>query len=169
MPKESEKIIWWAIFCCIAFMLSPDFTVASKNAADLPVKEVKQLHQYITKKNPYTGWELWPGTKKMYPGKQPHGAFSTTYVNDIAMKSLNAGDKKFPQGSIIVKENYTAAKELTAITAMYKVDGYNLLTGDWYWLKFKPVGGVEAEGAVESCIGCHSAMVDKDWVFTDKP
>jgi hypothetical protein len=169
MNKKDEKTISRLIFCCLALMLLPGFATAGGNETDLPVKEVGQLHQYITEKNPYTGWKLWPGTTKLYPGKQPHGAFLTTYVNNIALKSLNEGDKKFPQGSIIVKENYTAAKELAAITVMYKVDGYNPLTGDWYWLKFKTDGSVEAEGAVTSCIGCHSAMVDKDWVFTDKP
>lgn len=153
----------------LALTLPPSLCLAESNGNGLPVKKVGQLYQYISEKNPYTGWQLWPGTHQMFPGKRPHGAFLTVYVNDTALNSLNAHEKKFPQGSIIVKENYTAAKKLDAITAMYRVKGYNPMGGDWYWLRYTSEGKIQAEGQVTSCIGCHSAMITRDWVFTKKP
>ncbi len=169
MHKDTGKMVSALIATALALTLLPAFAMAAGNKAELPVKKVGQLYQYLSKTNPYTGWQLWPGTQKFYPGKRPHGALLTNYVNDIALKSLIAGDKKFRQGSIIVKENYTADKKLFAVTAMYKVDGYNPMGGDWYWLRYSPTDGIQAQGQVTSCIGCHSAMVSQDWVFTKKP
>ena len=138
-------------------------------AADQPVENVKNLRRYISSENPYTNWSLWPGKKKLYSGTQPHGAFLTTYVNDIALEALKTGRGEFPQGSIIVKENYSKEKKLGAVTVMFKVEGYNLDAGNWYWLKYQPDGPVEAEGKVDSCINCHRAKMAADWVFTSKP
>lgn len=169
MRNKAEKLVSTLTALALACILSPALALAGGNQSELPVKKVGELYQYISRGNPYTGWQLWPGTHKMFPGRRPHGAFLTVYVNDIALKSLKAGEKKFPQGSIIVKENYTAARKLDFITAMYRVDGYNPMGGDWYWLKYSPKGGVEAQGKITSCIGCHSAMITRDWVFTKKP
>ncbi|MEJ2691245.1 MAG: cytochrome P460 family protein [Deltaproteobacteria bacterium] len=169
MRKDPGKIISILIVASVAFTMLITSSLAGENKTELPGKKDGELYQYISKTNPYTGWQLWPGTHKLYPGKRPHGAFLTNYVNDIALKSLKVGDKKFPPGSIIVKENYNKAKKLVVITAMYKVDGYNPMGGDWYWLKYTPEGKIEAEGTVTSCIGCHSSMISEDWVFTKKP
>ena len=169
MRKDTGKIIAPLMIASVAFFMLPLLALAGENKAEPPVKEVGQLYTYISKTNPYTSWQLWPGTHKLYPGKRPHGAFLTNYVNDIALKALNDGKKTFPDGSIIVKENYTADKKLNAVTAMYKVKGYNPMGGDWYWLRYTPDGKIEAQGQVTSCIGCHSAVITKDWVFTKKP
>jgi hypothetical protein len=169
MRKNIGKLVLPLIVSALALTLLSALAMADGNRDELPVKEVGKLQQYISETNPYTGWQLWPGTHKMYPGKRPHGEFLTTYVNDIALQSLHKGEAKFPLGSIIVKENYTADKKLDAVTVMYKVDGYNPMGGDWYWLRYNPAGIVEAQGQVTACIGCHSAMITKDWVFTQKP
>ncbi|MFO7607134.1 MAG: cytochrome P460 family protein [Desulfurivibrionaceae bacterium] len=161
-----EKKALSIIAMAAVFMIS---TASFSLADQLPVKNVDDLKDYITDKNPYTDWQLWPGTEKLYEGTQPHGAFLTTYVNDIALERLQADKDKFPNGSIVVKENYNKQKELAAVTAMYKVKDYNPSDGDWYWIKYLPNGEVEAEGKVGSCIRCHSKMKSKDWVFTVKP
>jgi hypothetical protein len=124
------------------------------------------MWRHITKNEPYKEWDLWPGTKKMYKGTQPHGAYLTTYVTRGAKQAIEGKKGKFSQGAIIVKENYTPDKTLAAITVMYKANGYNSEAGDWFWAKYKPDGTIDAEGAVASCIRCHSRASDNDWVFT---
>jgi hypothetical protein len=152
-----------------ALFLAPARCPAGADEAKLPVDNVKDLQHYITSENPYTDWQLWPGKEKLYEGSQPHGAFLTTYVNNIAMEALQAGKKEFPQGTILVKENYNRDKKLAAVTVMYRVQGYNPAAGDWYWLKYLPDGKVAAEGKVASCIDCHKRFKSDDWVFTERP
>ncbi|MDW7773914.1 MAG: cytochrome P460 family protein [Desulfobulbaceae bacterium] len=150
-----------------ALLLAP--SIAPAESGNLPVEDAKDLQNYISRENPYTEWELWPGTEKMYKGTEPHGVLLTTYVNDIALDALREGKDVFPQGAIIAKENYTGDRKLTALTVMYKVEGYNPDGGDWYWLRYQADGTVDAEGKVRPCINCHRAKQDQDWVFTAKP
>jgi len=124
------------------------------------------MWRHISKDEPYTKWELWPGTEKMYKGSQPHGAFLTTYVTKGARQAIEGKKGRFANGAIIVKENYKPDKTLAAITVMYKANGYNSEAGDWFWAKFQPDGTIDAEGKVASCIKCHSAKADNDWVYT---
>ena len=126
------------------------------------------LWKYLTKDEPYTKWDLSPGTMKMQKGMEPHGAYVTIYVTKGAKKAIEKKKGKFTQGNIIVKENYSPDKNLAAVTVMYKAIGYNPEAGDWFWAKFQPDGTVDAEGKVKGCINCHSKVSDNDWVFTGK-
>jgi hypothetical protein len=122
---------------------------------------------HITIHKPYKNWDKWPGKGEMYPGKEPHGAFLTTYVNEAALdsiKKLNGMADK----SIIVKENYDSNKTLMAITVMYKVKDYNKDGGDWFWAKYDPKFNILAEGKVEGCLKCHGSTKDNDYIFTGK-
>ena len=167
MPKKIFYSHAGLITSLSLFLLS---AVCSAGAVtQLPVEKVEDLKNYITATSLYTNWKFWPGTGKFYKGSRPHGAYLTTYVNDIALQALLSGRDTFPQGSIIVKENYTDDKQLNAVTVMYRVNGYNPSGGDWYWLKYGADGKVLEEGKVLSCIGCHSAVRSKDWVFTARP
>ena len=115
-------------------------------------------------------WALWPGKGKMYKGQHPHGAFLTTYINEIAANALNSGVKDMPKGSIIIKENYMPDKKLGAITVMEKTgDGKD----DYFWVKYMPDGTVAVKevekdgkkmsvtlaGTPKGCVGCHVASV----------
>lgn len=124
------------------------------------------MWKYISKDEPYTKWDLWPGKGKMFEGTEPHGALLTVYVTKGAHKAISKNKGKFTQGNIIVKENYKPDKTLAAITIMYKAKGYNPEAGDWFWAKYNPDGTVDKEGKVGGCIKCHSAKADNDWVFT---
>jgi hypothetical protein len=124
------------------------------------------LWTYITKTSPYTGWELWPGKGKFYEGTEPHGILLTTYANDVAQHAVKYHLPKYPDGSIIVKENYTPAKTLAAVTVMQKIKGYNPSAGDWFWVKYGPDGTIMKEGKVGGCIKCHTDAKKTDYVFT---
>jgi len=137
-------------------------------AADgmLPKTDGAAVYQYITKTNPYQQWALFPGKGKLYVGKHPHGAFLTTYVNDQALKGIQDKAGTLPDGSIIVKENYSPEKKLAVVTVMYRTHGYDPNAGDWFWAKYKVDGSILAEGKVNSCIGCHATKIENDWIFT---
>ena len=133
----------------------------------MPMPSAGDLRHHIIGQEPYKTWKLWPGKGMMYEGTEPHGAFLTTYVNDIALNSIEA-KKGMQNNSIIVKENYTPDKKLAAVTVMYKVKGYNPGGGDWFWAKYDPGFKVLAEGKVEGCINCHGKVKDNDYIYSGK-
>ncbi len=133
---------------------------------ELPIPDGAALYRYITEEDNYRAWRMWPGRGELYPGSAPHGAFLTTYVTDAAHSAVQDKTGSIPQGSIIVKENYTADKELSSFTVMYKVMDFNPAENDWFWAKFLPGGGIEAEGRVQGCIDCHGKRRDNDFIYT---
>jgi hypothetical protein len=130
-----------------------------------PGADAGELANYITRQNPYDSWELWPGKGKFYKGREPHGALLTTYVNDIALRSIRE-KSGMADGSIVVKENYTADKKLAGITVIYKIKGYNPPGGDWFWAKYTPQWAVEVSGKVKSCLECHGIREANDYIYS---
>ncbi len=109
---------------------------------------------------------MWPGKGAFYPAELPHGAFLTTYVTDAVFSDIQGKKGAISDGGIIVKENYTPAKQLEALTVMYKVKGYDAANNDWFWVKYTADGSIEAEGRPEKCLQCHSRQRDNDFLFT---
>lgn len=110
----------------------------------------------------YQSWGLWPGTTRLYSGEEPHGMLLTTYVNETAGSALGGS---LPDGSIVVKENYTPDSTLVAVTVMMKVDGYNPEHADWLFAKYQPDGGVDAFGRAAGCQACHAGAEGGDYLF----
>lgn len=133
---------------------------------EMPAANGKALWDYLKMEKYAKHWKMWPGKKALYPGKEPHGALLTTYVNKIAYEAIKEKRGMFSDGSIIVKENYTADKKLAALTVIYKVKGYNPEAGDWFWAKYLPDGKVAAEGKVDACIQCHGMQKANDYIQT---
>jgi len=148
------------VFGAVATAAEP----AKEPGCPLPVGQA--VVEYITVSNPYQQWNLWPGKEQFYPGRHPHGSLLTTYVSPLAFYAIEGKGGAIPETAFIVKENYTAEKELAAVTVMYKVEGYNPEGGDWFWLKYTPDGRIEKEGKVAGCIGCHAAAQGNDWLLT---
>lgn len=124
------------------------------------------LWELLTKMNYSKKFKMWPGKTSFYEGTEPHGALLTTYVNIPAFMGIAGKKGTLPEGSLIVKENYSADKKLMAITIMYKARAYNPDAGDWFWAKYAPDGKIEAEGKVEACIKCHASKKDNDYIMT---
>jgi hypothetical protein len=122
----------------------------------------RTLWKHMNQDEPYAEYSFWPENVGLVKGNAPHGEFIKTFVNDRALKPKGP---HFPDGSVIVKENYTADSTLAKLTVMYKAKGYNPEGGDWFWAVYEPDGAVKAEGKVQSCIGCHTVRKDKDFVF----
>ena len=148
-------------------MIVPTQQLAFGFNTSMPMPNGGDLRQHIIGQEPYKKWSVWPGKGKMVKGTEPHGAIITVYVNDIALGSIEAG-KGMSNNSIVLKENYTPAKKLAAVTVMYKVKGYNPDGGDWFWVKYKPDFEIEAEGKVGMCLGCHTGAKSNDYLYTGK-
>ncbi|MCX8031519.1 MAG: cytochrome P460 family protein [Thermodesulfovibrionales bacterium] len=138
--------------------------IPSESTITEPGADPEKLLEYITTYYPYRLWSLWPNKGKLYKGTEPHGALLTTFVNDTALDSIKK-KKGMQDGSIIVKENYTADKKFISLSIMYKIKGYNPEGGDWFWAKYSPDGKTEAYGKVKGCIACHSQKKDNDFIF----
>ena len=128
----------------------------------MPGPNAEEFWTYITKTSPYTEWKFWDDFSGLQPGNSPHGDFVKVYVNDIL---YNADSTPVPYGSIQVKEAYNKDKKMTAITVMYKVEGYNPDAGDWYWARFSTDGRGGPEGKVNMCIGCHRPKANNDYIY----
>ena len=140
-------------------------TTPSESQFSEPGADATALYRYITRYNPYNSWNLWPGKGKFYRGTEPHGTLLTTYVNQPAYFSAR-GKKVMAEGSMIVKENYTADKKFSALSVMYKIPGYNPSAGDWFWASYDAYGKVLSSGKAEACINCHKQRQDNDYNFT---
>ncbi|SDB08903.1 Cytochrome P460 [Desulfonatronum thiosulfatophilum] len=158
-----------AIGLMLAFFLIPALVWATEKSKEMPQAEGKDFLSYITEVNPYHDWELWPGTEKMYEGSEPHGVRLTTYVNEKALKGIEEGmlEEGMPDGSIIVKENYSAEEELINVTTMYKKEGFNPEAGDWFWIVHTADKQVENAGKIEMCISCHRQVEHRDYLFIE--
>lgn len=137
----------------------------ASESASAPDTTAEALWNHLTTAGYATNWEMWPGKSRLYTGGEPHGMLLTTYVNDIAHGGLSNGATMLPAGAIVVKENYTPDSTLAAVTAMYKVPGYDPAHNDWFWFKRLANGTIEASGRVAGCQDCHRQAVT-DFIMT---
>lgn len=112
----------------------------------------------------YTKWDLLPGHEEMEAGRSPHGAFHSVYISPNMAEAIPV-DGSYPDGSILVKENFEGDQSLGAYTVMVKLDGYNPEGGNWFWAKYTADGSVEMEGRADMCLDCHKARSDADYVM----
>lgn len=125
----------------------------------------------------YQAWTRWPGLGDQYQGQEPHGATLTTYVNDIALQALEAGDAIMPAGAIVIKDNFGPDGQLAAVTTMYKAAaGYNPDHNDWFFTKHLASGeldqtpdGMAMEGRLLGCQSCHLQARDLDYLINSRP
>ena len=127
----------------------------------------EDLRKLIYEQTPYQEWALWPDKGKLFKGVEPHGVYVTVYVNDTALESIKNA-KGMDDNSIVLKENYSADKQLVSVTVMQKVKGYNLEGADWFWVKFSPDLKVTDEGKVTMCLSCHTDAKTNDYIYTGK-
>jgi hypothetical protein len=155
------------LLCCLAALLAGCAKKIEPILPPLTKAEISgdRLWKRITVDTDYDIYASWPGMKGMRPGQSPHGKFHEVYINATLATALPIASKTAPNGSIIVKENFTADKKLSNVTVMAKVSGYNPEDGDWFWAKYDPEGKVIVEGEVETCYQCHEGVKDNDYAI----
>lgn len=124
------------------------------------------LWDRITLENPYINYGYFNNQEGMLPGQSPHGVLHKIYVNRELLESIPVSET-VPNGSIIIKENYTPDRELDKITVMAKIEGYNPEHNDWFWAAYSSEGEVLVEGTPGGCISCHQGMKSNDYIIVE--
>lgn len=123
------------------------------------------LYAAITEDDPYSSWESWPGYEGKHTGFSQHGDDHIIYINEIIADALPLESAEIPVGGIIVKENFSDAEGLIALTVMVKLEGFDEESGNWYWGKFTLQDGEKVCGKIEDCISCHVSMKQNDYLM----
>ena len=152
---------------------SPATAQSGSRAGQSAQKFETRMWQWLARSK-YQQWAHPQGQNgDFYPGKSPHGMFLKMYLNSTAA----ADQGHFPQGSVIVKENFSPDKKLMSVTVMYRTKKYDPEHGNWWWAKYMPngmiakappeKGSMRLVGKVKPCIMCHSGADGDDMVFTN--
>lgn len=174
----NKKMLLTAMILSGAIFLNP--VQAAPFGGEEDVAYSKVLWKKLTKAG-LAGDNAIHGTP--YTGQAPHGAILDTLYGAVTVQRQT--------GAVIVKRNYGGegvsketvandpAKYLKAVTVMYKREGYDPETQDWFWVKYKPDGslhsnpkgmmlaGKVAKGMPKGCIACHTAAPGGDFVFNN--
>lgn len=97
------------------------------------------------------------------------------YMNKAATDAFTTNSSSFPVGSVIVKQKTIhgdfdklggrGQEADTGVGGMVKrPSGYDPKNGDWEYFYFENPKKVEG-GRISSCVQCHAAAKDKDYVF----
>jgi len=152
-------VLFVAVSLAFAGWVSAQTKIAPNGAA---------VWDFLKKADYAKKWKMWPDSKPMHKGVDPHGALLNVYVNDAALKGITAKKGKLPVESMVVIDNFKADKKLENIDVMYKIKGFNPTDGDWFWAQFSPDGKVIEEGKIDECIRCHAAQKTNDYVYSSK-
>lgn len=130
---------------------------------------------------------LWPriqALQRTHAGMLDTNAYQTgsrtvdTYTTDLANLPANEAIRKaggivqarhYPNGALVIKENFNARRVPTGVTAMLKLTGYDRADRDWVMAAYTPTGKVVAYGKIASCIACHAIVTKQDFVFAPPP
>ena len=115
----------------LALMVSCDRPQPEPDLPPLTVGEISAdaLWSRISVESDYADYSFWPGHEGENPGQSPHGPVHRIYVNRTLLESLPAASRIAPNGSVIVKDNLNAARELEA---RHDLEGSGLGIGGLY-------------------------------------
>jgi len=109
-----------------------------------------------------------PGRAKAH---NPHADYYChVYITPIvpAQETMESGKGVYPAGTVIVKQKFLDAegKKPALFTVMRKMKpGYDKEHGDWeYSIVDSTAERVFSRGKTDSCIGCHAAYKETDYV-----
>jgi hypothetical protein len=96
--------------------------------------------------------------------------FGVVYANALANDAFKSlGEKRFPPGSIIVREKLAKADDTQPqlLTAMIKRSrGFNPKANDWEFLMIDgTMSKILEQPKQGSCIKCHASQKQRDFVF----
>ncbi|MFN3202043.1 MAG: hypothetical protein ACE366_26795 [Bradymonadia bacterium] len=76
------------------------------------------------------------------------------------------GDFDIPAGAMLVKPQFNADGDPTALTVMAKVgEGFDNGAEDWWWARIENDGTASFTGQVDFCINCHQPRANIAWLF----
>jgi hypothetical protein len=114
------------------------------------------------------GYKRWPkNNRRAIPPRasDPHDSSKQIYVS----KPLKTGQKRYPVGTIIVKEgSQPGTKFVKLIAIMRKVRGFNRQHNDWQFIEWSRGTAGERFSEVargEVCYSCHVGARSRDYVW----
>jgi hypothetical protein len=108
-------------------------------------------------------YKSWTAESAPHPSAGPHGATVRTFLNDLVLQSLAAGNAAHPTGSALVKELYFNGTTVQGWAVEVKVQDDSAGGRGWYWWEGEGLSGL----GNPTCTGCHSA--GRDYVLTPFP
>ena len=156
-----------------AVVFASTLTLTSLAMAD---NKVKPAPNGIHIPDNYRDWKLISVSHRT-----DHHSMRAILGNEIAIKAARAGETNpWPKGTILAKlvwkeavdENWSAAivpREFIHAEFMFKDANKYASTGGWGYARWlgkeqKPYG--ETADFAQECVGCHTPVKDRDWVFT---
>ena len=127
---------------------------------------------------PYpNGWQNWATIAVSH--RTDNNTLRVILGNEVAVKAARSGNTNpWPNGAILGKvvwkdtqlENWKAATapgELVHAEFMFKDSEISRSSHGWGWARWVGLGQKPFEKGMDVCIGCHTPVKDRDWVFTD--
>jgi hypothetical protein len=121
----------------------------------------------------YTSWKL------IAQKSGPSPSLSSAHNGNDSLAARRVYDKgnesrtkgQYPVGTVLLKETKNAAGTIIELTAMVKRGkAFNAAQNDWEWFMLNPTDGKIMDRGASlmngMCGGCHSALSDKDYVFS---
>ena len=108
------------------------------------------------------------------PGSRTVDAYTVDLANPLANEAIRkaggvAKVRRYPNGALLVKENFNVHRRPTGVTAMLKLPGYDPADRNWVMAAYTPAGKLIAYGKVPACIACHTMVSKQDFVFAPPP
>ena len=99
-----------------------------------------------------------------------HNAYVDIYVNKLAKDTYINKKSNFKEGSLIIKPLYPEEnrENIARLVIMMKMKkGYDEDFNDWWYGVYDKTGlEMWYEGKIMSCIACHIAVEESDYLFT---
>ena len=123
------------------------------------------------------GWKSWSTIAVSH--RTDNNTMRAILGNDVAVKAARSGNTNpWPDGAVIGKvvwktttlENWQAAtgpEEFVHAEFMFKDPASFAETGGWGWARWVGLEQKPFNDGMQSCVGCHTPVKSRDWVFTD--
>jgi hypothetical protein len=101
----------------------------------------------------------------------PHtGTLVNIYVSEGAAKFMDSSRRRFPEGSMILKEKLSPDGNVAAVGGMIKrAPGFDRSHHDWEYF-YAQKDRKMSKGLLRDCIACHAKVESTDYVYTlEKP
>jgi hypothetical protein len=166
-----KHLALFAVLCCgaIGICAEPDDFRFARTATDL-----KRLTRITPSPHEMAASSVTScrapsiGPHNLHEGDILESAWCNVYVTADAKEIMLSGTGAYPVGTLVVKSKLATkdANEVLLYTVMQKMpQGYDPDNGDW---EYSVIDGktrrVQARGRIDSCIECHKAYPDSDYV-----
>ena len=113
----------------------------------------------------YQSWSQISDFSGVQSSNSVHGSYVQVWINEIAESFLSdsTSSGQLPNGSLIVKEGYSDSNgsDISKITIMKKIEGYDTSNNNWYWANYNPGGDLGGKNGKEAfCYNCHASGQD---------